>query len=200
MAWTRILVPRRRHDELVEAFCGVLGNVRVGDPHDPATDIGPLVAARQRDRVEGYIASGKRDGAKVVFGGGRPDSMSKGWFVEPTLFVDADNSMAICREEIFGPVGTVIAYDSEAEAISIANDSNYGLAGAVFTADPTHGYEIAGRIRAGTIGVNTLGVSQRVPFGGYKDSGIGRSHGPEGLAEYYEIKTIGLPQGYSVPA
>jgi acyl-CoA reductase-like NAD-dependent aldehyde dehydrogenase len=196
MAWTRILVPRQRHDELVDAFVGVLEQVAVGDPMDPTKDIGPLVAERQRDRVEGYIRSGLDDGAKVVFGGGRPADLDKGWYVEPTLFVNARNDMKMCREEIFGPVGTVIPYDDVDEAVAIANDSNYGLAGGVFTGDPARGHEIAGRIRAGTIGVNSLGVSSNVPFGGYKDSGVGRAHGPEGFAEFFEYKTIGLPAGY----
>jgi len=199
MAWTRLLVPRHRHDELVDAFCDVLSGVKVGDPLDPTTEIGPLVAERQRDRVEGYIRSGLEDGAKVVFGGGRPTGLDRGWFVEPTLFVNADNSMKICREEIFGPVGSVIAYDDEDEAVRIANDSNYGLAGGVFTADPERGRAIASRIRAGTIGINSLGVAHCLPFGGYKDSGIGRCHGPEGFAEFFETKTIGLPPGYEPP-
>jgi acyl-CoA reductase-like NAD-dependent aldehyde dehydrogenase len=195
MAWSRILVPRRRHDELVDAFCAVLEKVKTGDPFDPSTDVGPLVAERQRDRVELYIRSGQQDGAKVAIGGGRPAGLERGWFVEPTLFVGAENSMKICREEIFGPVGTVIPYDNEDDAIRIANDTNYGLAGAVFTADLEKGYSIAGQIRAGTIGVNSLGISNDTPFGGYKDSGIGRSNGPEGFAEYFEIKTIGFPPG-----
>lgn len=196
MAWSRILVPRTRHDELVDAFCAALSQVTVGDPMDPLTDVGPLVAERQQRRVEGYIAGAIQDGARVVFGGGRPAGLDLGWFVEPTLIVGADNSMTICREEIFGPVGTVIPYDTEEEAIRIANDTNYGLAGAVFTSDLGRGRTLAGQIRAGTIGVNSLGVSHEVPFGGYKDSGIGRAHGPEGFAEYFEVKTIGFPPGY----
>jgi aldehyde dehydrogenase (NAD+) len=196
MAWTRLLVPRTRHDEFVDAFCDVLGKVKVGDPLDPSNDLGPLVAERQRERVEGYIRSGVEDGAKIVVGGGRPAHLDRGWYVEPTLFVNADNDMKMCREEIFGPVGTVIAYDDLDEAVRIANDTNYGLAGGVFTADPERGHSIAGRIRAGTIGVNSLGVASCVPFGGFKDSGVGRSHGPEGFAEFFETKTIGLPAGY----
>ncbi|SNQ48884.1 Geranial dehydrogenase [Frankia canadensis] len=196
MAWTRILVPRARYDELLDAFCAALAAVKVGDPLDPTTDIGPLVAERQRDRVESYVSNAVADGAKVVFGGGRPKHLERGWFVEPTLLVDVDNSMTICREEVFGPVGTVMPYTDEEEAIRIANDSNYGLAGGVFTADPQRGLEVAGKIRAGTIGVNSLGVDIRVPFGGYKDSGVGRAHGPEGFAEYFEVKTVGLPAGF----
>jgi acyl-CoA reductase-like NAD-dependent aldehyde dehydrogenase len=190
MAWTRILVPRTRHDELVDAFCAVLKHVHVGDPLDPTTDVGPLVAERQRDRVEAYIRSGQDEGAKIVFGGGRPAGLDRGWYVEPTLFIGANNSMKICREEVFGPVGTVIPYDTEAEAIRIANDTNYGLAGAIFTADADKGRSLAPLIRAGTVCVNGLGGSRALPFGGYKDSGIGRSNGPEGFAEFFEIKTI----------
>jgi aldehyde dehydrogenase (NAD+) len=196
MAWTRLLVPRARHDDLVGAFCDVLDKVKVGDPLDPGNDVGPLVAERQRERVEGYIRSGVEDGAKIVIGGGRPAHLNRGWYVEPTLFVNAENNMKMCREEIFGPVGTVIAYDDLDEAVRIANDTNYGLAGGVFTGDPELGRSIAARIRAGTIGVNSLGVASCVPFGGFKDSGIGRSHGPEGFAEFFETKTIGLPPGY----
>ncbi|TAK70181.1 MAG: aldehyde dehydrogenase [Actinomycetota bacterium] len=198
--WARILVPRSRHDEMVEAFCGVLEQVKVGDPLDPATDIGPLVAERQRDRVEGYIRSGLGEGAKIAFGGGRPAGLTKGWFVEPTLVVGADNGMRLCREEIFGPVGTVIPYDDDEDALRIANDTNYGLGGAVFTGDLDRGRALAGRIRAGTVGVNAFGVGHELPFGGYKDSGIGRSHGPEGLLEYFETKTIALPSTSGVAA
>jgi aldehyde dehydrogenase (NAD+) len=194
-AWSRILVPRSRHDELVDAFVEVLENVKVGDPMDPVTELGPLIAERQRERVDGYIRSGVADGATIVTGGGHPENQKKGWFVEPTLMVDAKNWMKMCQEEIFGPVGTVIPYDDDAEAIDIANDSTYGLAGAVFTSDAQRGRAVAGSIRAGTVGVNTLGIGSTVPFGGYKDSGVGRSHGPEGFAAYFELKTIGLPPG-----
>ena len=200
IAWTRILVPRSRHDEFVDAFCSVLSQVKVGDPLDEATDIGPLVAQRQRDRVEGYVKSGLEQGAKIAFGGGRPTGLDRGWFVEPTLLINAENSMTMCREEIFGPVGTVIAYDDEQDALRIANDTNYGLGGSVWTGDTERGVALASQIRAGTVGVNTFGVAHEVPFGGYKDSGIGRSHGPEGLAEYFEIKTIALPSKSGVAA
>lgn len=195
-AWARILVPRKRHDEIVDALVGVLENVVVGDPRDPGTEVGPLVSSRQRDRVEELVASGVAEGAKIAFGGGRPQEQERGWFVEPTLFVDADNSMRIAREEIFGPVGLVIPYDDDAEAVRIANDSTYGLAGAVFTESPERGVALAKQVRSGLVAVNSLGMTHAFPFGGYKDSGIGRAHGPEGLAEYFEIKTIGLPPGY----
>ena len=192
-AWTRLLVPRHRHDEAVEAFVEVLRGVVIGDPLDPATELGPLVASRQRERVEGYIASGLADGAKLATGGGRPVGLERGWYVEPTLFVGADNGMRIAREEIFGPVGIVLPYDDVDEAVAIANDSEYGLAAAVFTADQDRGIGVARRLRAGTVGVNSLGMSYQYPFGGYKDSGLGRSHGPEGFLEFFETKTIGLP-------
>jgi acyl-CoA reductase-like NAD-dependent aldehyde dehydrogenase len=195
-AWARILVPRHRHDEVVEAFVDVLSKVVVGDPTDLGTEVGPLVSSRQRDRVEGYIASGVAEGAKVVFGGGRPRGLDRGWYVEPTLFTSADNHMRIAREEIFGPVGIVMPYEDEEDAVRIANDSNYGLAGAVYTADPEHGVEVARRIRSGTVAINCLGMHSAYPFGGYKDSGVGRCHGPEGFMEFFETKTIGVPPDY----
>ncbi len=192
-AWTRVLVPESRHDEIVDAICDYLSTVRMGDPFDPETQIGPLVAERQRDRVEGYIALAQQEGAKVAIGGGRPATLDRGWFVEPTLLVGADNSMRSSREEIFGPVASVISYRDLDDGLRIANDSNYGLSGAVFTPDVERGVEIAGRIRAGTVGVNSIGIDIAFPFGGYKDSGLGRQFGPEGLVEYLETKTIGLP-------
>jgi aldehyde dehydrogenase (NAD+) len=199
-AWARVLVPRSTYDEAVEVFVNVLRNVVVGDPMDLATDLGPLATSRHRDRVEGYIASGVADGAKIATGGGRPAGLDRGWYVEPTLFTDADNSMRIAREEIFGPVGIVLPYDGEEDAIRIANDSNYGLAGAVYTSDPEHGVEVARAIRTGTVAVNCLGMGHAYPFGGYKDSGVGRCHGPEGFLEFFETKTIGVPPDYPRPA
>ena len=193
VAWSRILVPRHRHDEIVESLVETMRNTSVGDPLDPLTDVGPLVSERQRDRVEGFIRSGVDEGAVIAFGGGRPKGLESGWYVEPTLFVEATNSMQMCREEIFGPVATVIPYDDEKEAIRIANDSNYGLAGAVITPDIDRGVAIARQIRTGTVGINTMGMDRGAPFGGYKDSGVGRAHGPEGFAQYLQIKTIGLP-------
>nr|MDT0666076.1 aldehyde dehydrogenase family protein [Micromonospora sp. DSM 115978] len=158
-SWARMLVTRRRYAEYVDASVDVLRHVVVGDPSEPGTHIGPLVSSRQRDRVEGYVAAGVAEGAKIAFGGGRPAGLDRGWYVEPTLFVDADNSMKIAREEIFGPVGIVIPYDDEDDAVRIANDSNYGLAGAVFTTDPAHGVTVASRIRTGTVAVNSLGMN-----------------------------------------
>ena len=195
-AWTRILVPRRRHDEMVDAFCDVVRAVRIGDPFDPATDLGPMVSRSHRDKVEGYIALAQEEGAKLAIGGGRPAGLDRGWYVEPTLIVGADNAMRSSREEIFGPVVSVMPYDDEDEAVRIANDSDFGLSAGVFSADVARGVDIAGRIRAGTVGVNNLGFNMAFPFGGYKESGIGRQHGPESLHEYLETKTIGLPPGF----
>jgi aldehyde dehydrogenase (NAD+) len=193
VAWSRVLVPAARHDEIVDAICDRLVSLRTGDPFDPGTDLGPLVARRQRERVEGYIALARQEGAKVAFGGGRPAGLERGWYVEPTLVIEAANSMRSSREEIFGPVASVIAYQDLEDAVRIANDSDYGLSGAVFTADTDRGLEIARQIRTGSISVNQLGGDLSFPFGGYKESGIGRQNGPEGLLEYLEIKTIGLP-------
>lgn len=188
-AWTRIVVSRSRHDEIVDAICGHLSDVKVGDPFDPTTDVGPLVAERQRTRVEGYIASALDEGAKIAFGGGRP-SIERGWFVEPTLLVNANNQMRSSREEIFGPVASVISYSDLEEAIEIANDSDYGLSGVVLTEDQEEGFKVAEKIRTGTIGVNAMTVDTAIPFGGYKSSGLGRQHGPEGFEAFLEMKSI----------
>ena len=163
----------------------------MGDPHDAATEIGPLVNERQWERVQGYIASGERDGAKAVVGGpGKPAGLEHGWYVRPTVFAGVDNRMRIAREEIFGPVVVVIPYDGEDDAVRIANDSDYGLAGSVWTADADRGRDVARRVRAGTYGVNQYGPDPMSPFGGFKASGIGREWGEEGLAEYLETKSI----------
>ncbi|MBP2703253.1 aldehyde dehydrogenase [Microbispora sp. RL4-1S] len=190
VAQTRILASRSRYDEVVEAVAEMVRGQRVGDPADPATGIGPLVAARQRDRVEGYVRAGIDEGAKAVVGGlDRP--FGRGWYVAPTVFADATNDMRIAREEIFGPVLTVIPYVDEADAIRIANDSDYGLSGSVWTADPDHGVEIARRVRTGTYGVNMMNtMDPNTPFGGVKSSGFGRELGPEGLEAYLECKSI----------
>jgi acyl-CoA reductase-like NAD-dependent aldehyde dehydrogenase len=192
-ATSRILVPRSRHDEMAEALATVMSGVRVGDALSPDTEVGPLVAQRQRSRVEGLVESAVREGAKVMVGGGRPPGLDRGWFIEPTLLIDAHNDMQACREEIFGPVATVIPYEDDEDAIRIANDSAYGLAGTVFTGDLGRGRAVADAIRTGTVGVNCSGLDERYPYGGYKDSGVGRMHGPEGFAEYFEIKTIAFP-------
>ncbi len=153
----------------------------------------------ERDRVEGFIAKGREEGARVVVGGGRPAEFEKGWFVEPTVFADVDNKMTIAQEEIFGPVLAVIPYESPDDAVRIANDSDYGLAGSVWTSDVNAGLEIAKRVRTGTYGVNGSSMNFAAPFGGYKQSGIGRELGPEGLEEYLELKAINMPAGWAPP-
>jgi len=198
VAQTRVLAPRRRYKDVTEALGALFAGLSVGDPADPATMVGPLVSARQRDRVEGYIAIGRKEGAKVAVGGGRPATQPTGWYVEPTLFTDVDNQMRIAQEEIFGPVVAVIPYEDEADALRIANDSEYGLSGSVWTADVDHGLDVARRVRTGTYTVNGFMMEFSAPFGGFKCSGIGRELGPEGLAAYLEPKTINLPMGYEV--
>lgn len=199
VAQTRILAPRSRYAEVRDALAEAVAGFKVGDPLDPATECGPLVAERQRDRVEGYIAKGREEGATLVVGGGRPAGLDRGWYVEPTLFADVDNAMTIAREEIFGPVLSLIPYESEDEAVAIANDSDYGLSGSVYTADPDHGLEIAKRVRTGTYAVNNLGMDFGAPFGGFRASGVGRELGPEGLLAYLEDKSILMPGDYKAP-
>jgi len=194
VAQTRILASRARYGEVVDALGEMVSSLVIGDPADAATEIGPLVAERQQERVEKYVALGQEEGARVVTGGnGRPDGMDKGWYVRPTVFADVDNSMRIAREEIFGPVLAVIGFDDERDAVRIANDSEYGLAGSVWTGDVDRGLDIARRVRTGTYGVNQYTMDFIAPFGGYKASGIGREFGPEGLEEYLELKSIALP-------
>src|SRR5688500_5967159 len=198
VAQTRILASRARYDEVVDALAETVGAMQVGDPMDPATEIGPLVAQRQQERVEKYIALGQEEGARVALGGnGRPDGLDRGWYVRPTIFAGVDNTMRIAQEEIFGPVLSVIAYDDVDDAVRIANDSPYGLAGTVWTADFDAGVDVARRVRTGTIGVNTYTMDFAAPFGGYKNSGYGREFGPEGLGQYTEVKSIytPLPEG-----
>lgn len=193
MACTRILAPRSRYDEVVDAISGWMGGLRVGDPLDLSTQVGPLASAEHRDRVEGYIAKGRGEGARLVVGGGRPAGFDRGWFVEPTLFADVDNASTIAQEEIFGPVLSVIAYDSEEDAVRIANDSDYGLGGSVWSADSERATAVAGRVQTGSIGVNGYVVDLNAPFGGIKASGLGREFGPEALAAYTQLKSIYLP-------
>ena len=197
VAQTRILAPRSRYDEVTEALVANASLMTVGDPKDPSTQLGPLVAERQRDRVESYIDKGKSDGARLVLGGGRPAGLDVGWYVEPTVFADVDNKMTIAQEEIFGPVLSVIPYDTVEQAVDIANDSDYGLAGSVWTQDIDRGYEIAKQIRTGTYGINWYAFDMGSPFGGFKCSGIGREDGPEGLSAFCELKSVLMPMGYS---
>ncbi|MDJ1130680.1 aldehyde dehydrogenase [Streptomyces iconiensis] len=195
VAQTRILAPRSHYDEIAERFKAAADALVVGDPLDPATEVGPLVAERQRQRSLDYIAIGQEEGAKVLSGGGRPEAMAKGWYVEPTLFGEVDNSMRVAREEIFGPVICLLPYEDENEAVRIANDSDYGLSGSVWTADTERGIDVARRVRTGTYSVNTFSLDMLGPFGGYKDSGVGREFGPEGYGEFFEHKMIHLPAG-----
>jgi len=197
VAQTRILAPRNRYDEITDALVEHVRTLKTGDPTDPAVTFGPLISERQRERVEGYIAKGKAEGARLVLGGGRPEGVERGWFVEPTIFADVDNKSTIAQEEIFGPVLSVIPYGSEDEAIDIANDSAYGLAGSVWTADIEHGAEIAARVRTGTYAINWYAFDPTSPFGGYKSSGLGRENGPEGLDAFCEQKSLLMPMGWT---
>ncbi|MDF3283216.1 aldehyde dehydrogenase [Gordonia sp. N1V] len=190
---TRVLAPTSRYDEVVDALTGLASSLTVGDPLDPETKIGPLVSSRQRDRVEGYIAKGKAEGGRMTTGGKRPSSVDAGWFVEPTIFADVDNNATISREEIFGPVLSVIPFRDEAEALAIANDSEYGLGGTVWSADVDHAADIAAKVKSGTVGVNHYTNEPVAPFGGIKNSGMGRELGPEGLHAFQHLHTVYLP-------
>ncbi|MEQ6900494.1 aldehyde dehydrogenase [Nocardioides sp. YIM 152588] len=193
VAQTRVLVSRAMHDDFATALAEAVAAMKVGDPLDPASEIGPMVARRQQERVEGYIGIGQQEGAKLLTGGpGRPDGLDRGWYVRPTVFAAVDNRMRIAQEEIFGPVLSVIPYDDVDDAVRIANDSAYGLAGTVWTTDQDAGVDVARRVRTGTFGVNTYTMDFAAPFGGYKESGVGREFGPEGLAQYTELKSVYL--------
>ena len=189
-ALTRILAPASRYDEVVQQLCDTLGSIPQGDPADPRNLFGPLVSGRQRDRVESYITLGRSEGAEVFLGGGRPDGLERGYYVEPTVFGRVSNSMRIAREEIFGPVVVVIPYATIDEAIAIANDSEYGLGGGVFSADIDRATRVARQIESGSIGINTATLPIETPFGGVKNSGIGRELGPTSIDAYLEYKTI----------
>ena len=188
-ALTRILVPRARQAELIDALTAAISQLSVGDPREGA-DLGPLIAERQRERVESYIALGQEEGARLVIGGGRPAGLQRGFYVEPTVFADVSNDMRIAQEEIFGPVLCVIPYDSLDEAVDLANASDYGLSGAVYADDVALAESLARRIRTGQVSINTWSLCPGTPFGGYKQSGIGREGGVEGYAGYLETKVI----------
>ena len=191
---TRLLVPRSRFDAAVDATTAALAKLPAGDPVDAGTVCGPLISARQRNRVEGYLRLAREEGATAVVGGGRPADRDKGFFVEPTLLVGIGNDSPVAREEIFGPVLVVIPFDGDDDAVAIANDSPYGLSGSVWSADRERALAVAGRLRTGTVSVNGgVWYSPDVPFGGYKQSGIGREMGVAGFEEYLETKAIALP-------
>ncbi len=192
-ALTRVVVTRNRQGALVDAIAARLREVNVGDPLMQGTQMGPLAMRRQRDRVENYIASGKSEGARLVSGGGRPAHLDRGFYVEPTLFADVSNRMTIAREEIFGPVLSVIPAEDEEDMVAIANDSDFGLSGGVFTPDADRAYRFARRMRTGTIGQNGEALDFfNIAFGGFKQSGIGREGGVEGLMPFLETKSVVL--------
>jgi acyl-CoA reductase-like NAD-dependent aldehyde dehydrogenase len=191
---TRIVVPSSRHDEFADALAAAFSAVQVGDPFDAATQMGPLAMERQRDRVEHYIAKGIEEGATLVTGGGRPKHLKRGYYIEPTVFANVDNKQVIAQEEIFGPVLSVIPADNDNHAVDIANDTVYGLNAAVFTPDAARAREIAGQLRSGTVGHNNMRIDMGVAFGGFKQSGIGREGGREGLLPYLETKTVLLDE------
>src|ERR1700761_5733736 len=187
---SRILVSRSRYDEVVDALAGWTSQQVIGNPLDPSVTMGPMASEKHLERVLGYIDIAKNSDARLVSGGGRPKSQDRGWFVEPTVFADVDNNDRLAREEVFGPVMAVIPFDDDEDAVAIANDSNYGLGGSVWTADEQRGLDVARQVRTGTIGINYYNLDLGAPFGGMKDSGIGRELGPEGINPYLEFKSI----------
>ncbi len=195
---TRILAPRSRYREIVDAVTSRVAALRVGDPLDPATDIGPLVSSAQRERVLSYIDEPGDSGARLTTGGRTAEIPDRGWFVAPTVFADVDNTTRVAQEEIFGPVLTITPYETDDDAVALANDSAYGLAGTVWTEDPERGISIARRVVTGTIGVNHYGLDPGAPFGGVKASGLGHELGPEGLRAYQRTQSIYLAA--SIPA
>ena len=189
-ALTRIVVPRQRAAQVADALGSAFAKVRVGDPFDPAVQMGPVATRVQRDKVEGYLQRARADGYRTTAGGGRPAHLDRGFYIEPTVFADVDNSAAIAQEEIFGPVLSVIPAKDEADAVRLANDSQFGLNGAVFTNDIDRAYSVARELRTGTVGHNGHHVDFMIAFGGFKQSGVGREGGVEGLYSYLETKTI----------
>ncbi|HUE85011.1 MAG TPA: aldehyde dehydrogenase family protein [Vicinamibacterales bacterium] len=189
-AWTRMLIPRSRQSEAIDLAKAQIARLALGDPFDPKTRLGPLASAHQRDTVLGFIDKGKKEGAELIAGGGRPPALSKGFFVEPTIFSSVDNRMEIAQEEIFGPVLSIIAYDTEDEAVRLANDSIYGLAGGVWGGSPERALSVARRMRTGQVDINGGRFNHLAPFGGFKKSGIGRELGPHALDEFFQLKAI----------
>jgi aldehyde dehydrogenase (NAD+) len=196
-ALTRVVVPRRRYDEFTEAICAEAEQIVVGDPRDTSTEMGPLALASQRERVESLVAQAIADGARVASGGRRPDGLDTGWYYTPTVIADVTNDMAIAQKEIFGPVAVVIPHDGDLDAVRIANDSPYGLHGAVFTADDQRALAVAERVQSGTFSINMCVNNPTAPFGGVKQSGIGREHDLEGLEFFSELKAVNLPPALS---
>ncbi len=194
IAWSRLLVPRELHDQAAELAAEVVASYVLGDPLDYATTLGPLATATHRDRVRAAIVAGPNQGARLVAGGAeRPAGLDRGWFVSPTIFAGVDNSTALAREEVFGPVLAIIPYDGENDAVRIANDSIYGLSAGVFSADRERALGVARRLRAGMVDVNGGGFNLLAPFGGFKQSGYGRELGRHGLDAYLETKSLQLP-------
>ena len=191
-ATTRVLAPESRYDEIVEQLTSFVSALTIGDPLSPDTQVGPLTTARQRDRFESYLSAGIADGGKLTTGGNRPADLPEGWFVTPAVMADVDNSSRIAQEEVFGPLLTVTSYSGEDEAVRLANESNYGLGGTVWTTDPDRGLEVARRVRTGVIGINGYIPDPAIPFGGVKDSGASREFGPEGLASYTHLQSVHL--------
>ncbi|WP_280490119.1 aldehyde dehydrogenase [Nocardia carnea] len=197
---TRVIVSKHRHDEFAEALGNAFGAVRIGDPFDPSSQLGPLAMERQRDRVEGFIRTGLADGATLVTGGSRPSELERGFYIQPTVFAGVDNRSAIAQEEIFGPVLSVIPADNEEHAITLANETLFGLNATVFTNDADRAYHAARRIRSGTVGHNGYRTDPRMGFGGFKQSGVGREGGRDGLLHYLEAKAVILdevPSGFT---
>ncbi|QKT09305.1 aldehyde dehydrogenase [Gordonia sp. X0973] len=191
---TRIVVAKSRRDELCDRLVSLVESMPLGDPFDPATELGPLVSATQRARVEGYIEAGKSEDAKLLIGGGRPAAQGKGFYVEPTLFANVDPNAKIAQEEIFGPVLAIMTAADDDEAIAIANNSKYGLNGSVFSVDEDRALGVARRILTGTVEVNGAGSGFSAPVGGFKQSGLGRECGIEGFDAYTEIKSYGISE------
>lgn len=198
-AQTRILVPESQYSTYADALADAFSSLKVGDPMELDTVVSPLITAAHRDRVEAYVAGAVSEGATVKVGGRRPSHLDRGWYYEPTLLTDATNQMTASREEIFGPVISLIPHQGEDDAVAIANDSEYGLAGAVFTADDAHGFDVARRVRAGTYAVNTMAADLGSPFGGFKNSGIGREHGVTAVQEYLTSRTISIDPSKALP-
>ena len=192
IAQTRILASRRRYAEVVDAVTAEVKRQKQGDPMDPEVFVGPVIAERQRARIEGLIAKGREEGARVTTGGGRPAGHDRGWWVEPTVFADVKNEMTVAQEEIFGPVLSIIPYDDDDDAVRLANGSRYGLSGSVWTDDRERGLAIARRVKTGTYTINGFVLDFATPFGGYRDSGLGREFGPEGLMAYLQLKSVNL--------